>query len=382
MSSRRDREHVQPVEQVLAELSGGHPLLQVLVGGRDDPCVHRDRARAAEALDRPLLEHAQQLGLHLGGQVPDLVEEDRRVIGQLETADLARERVGEGPFFAPEQLALDQRGGDRGAVHAHHRASAPPARVVNLQGEQFFPGAGFPKQQHRGIGRGHLLDLFHHGANRRTPADHLDRSIAIPVARVELRVTALVEAFHLRDRGARRRVALLTPERLAEQAGQEPELAKVLVGPGPLAPDGTERQRARQPPPGGERHDDGRRNPRCLEGVAIGLAGNVVDARERHHLPREQPSERPGNPLAGRTGVQPRPGRHAPGKELLEPCLRVQPPDRGVVDLERIGQARKGGGDRVGRRLRRKGNEPSRHILDEPLERRVGITFRSLHRGG
>ena len=63
--------------------------------------------RAAEPLDLPLLEHAQQLHLHLVRQVANLVEEDGRTIGQLEAADLPRERSGERPLFAAEQLALD-----------------------------------------------------------------------------------------------------------------------------------------------------------------------------------------------------------------------------------------------------------------------------------
>ena len=65
-------------------------------------------ARAAEPLDLPFLEHAQQLDLHVERQVADLVEEDRRVVGELEAADLARQRSGEGAALAAEQLALDR----------------------------------------------------------------------------------------------------------------------------------------------------------------------------------------------------------------------------------------------------------------------------------
>ena len=84
-------------------------------------------ARAAEPLDLPLLEHAQQLDLDVRRQLADLVEKDRRAIGQLEAADLPRERAGEGAFLAAEQLALDQRRRNRRAVHAHHR---PPRRAL------------------------------------------------------------------------------------------------------------------------------------------------------------------------------------------------------------------------------------------------------------
>ena len=43
-----------------------------------------------EALDLPLLQHAQQLHLDVERQVANLVEEDRRVVGQLEAAHLTR----------------------------------------------------------------------------------------------------------------------------------------------------------------------------------------------------------------------------------------------------------------------------------------------------
>ena len=53
-------------------------LLEVAVGGGDDADVDLDRLGAAEALDHPLLEHAQELDLDLQRQVADLVEEQRR----------------------------------------------------------------------------------------------------------------------------------------------------------------------------------------------------------------------------------------------------------------------------------------------------------------
>ena len=60
---QRDRDDVQAVVEVLAELAFLDHLAQVGVGGRDDARVELDRARLADALDLPLLERAQQLGL-------------------------------------------------------------------------------------------------------------------------------------------------------------------------------------------------------------------------------------------------------------------------------------------------------------------------------
>ena len=113
----------------------------------------RMRLRAAEPLDLPLFQHAQQLDLHVERQVADLVEEDRRVIRQLEASDLSRERAGEGALLAAEQLALDERRGNRRAVHAHHRPPAARAQLVDLGREELLAGAGLAEQQHRRVGR-------------------------------------------------------------------------------------------------------------------------------------------------------------------------------------------------------------------------------------
>ena len=84
-----NRKDVQTVVEVLPERIAGNALFEVAVGRGDDSHVQRQRPGAAEPLDLPLLEHAQQLDLHVGRQVADLVEKNRRVIRQLETTDLS-----------------------------------------------------------------------------------------------------------------------------------------------------------------------------------------------------------------------------------------------------------------------------------------------------
>ena len=117
--------------------------------GGDDAHIDGNALRAAEPVDLTFLEHAQQLDLHFWRQVADLVEEDGRVVRQFEPPDLARDGAGERAFLAPEQLALDERGRNRGAVHAHHRPAASRAPVVDLRCEDLFSRAGFPGQEHR-----------------------------------------------------------------------------------------------------------------------------------------------------------------------------------------------------------------------------------------
>ena len=112
MSSLRSRsggtEHghdVQAVEEVLAEAPGRDLGLDVPVGRRQHAHVDLDRLLAADALELPLLQHAQQLELQRRRHVADLVEEQRPLVGQLEAPELALDRAGERALLVAEQLA-------------------------------------------------------------------------------------------------------------------------------------------------------------------------------------------------------------------------------------------------------------------------------------
>ena len=70
-------------------LARGDGRLQIPVGRRDDADVDLQRARAADALERFLLERAKDLGLQRQRQIADLVEEQRAAMRQLELARLA-----------------------------------------------------------------------------------------------------------------------------------------------------------------------------------------------------------------------------------------------------------------------------------------------------
>ena len=120
-----ERDYVQAEIQVVAEQSAGHRLLQVDIGGGDDAHVHAVGARAAQPLELPLLEDAQQLGLQGQGQLADLVEEDGAAVRLFEAAHPGHHRAGEGAFLVTEQFALQQVFRQGGAVHLDERPVAP-----------------------------------------------------------------------------------------------------------------------------------------------------------------------------------------------------------------------------------------------------------------
>jgi hypothetical protein len=79
-----DVDDVEAVVQVLAELALADRLGQVAVGRGDQPHVDLDRLAAADPLERPLLQHAQQLDLQRRRYLADLVEEHGAAVGLLE----------------------------------------------------------------------------------------------------------------------------------------------------------------------------------------------------------------------------------------------------------------------------------------------------------
>ena len=102
-----DVDDVDPVEEVLAEPLLRDLVLEVPVGGRQDPRVERDLGVSADRPDRALLEGAQELGLHSRRHLPDLVQEEGSSGGLQEEPSSRLAGVGEGALHVTKQLALE-----------------------------------------------------------------------------------------------------------------------------------------------------------------------------------------------------------------------------------------------------------------------------------
>ena len=124
---QRDDLEAQPVEQIGAE----PPLLdqprQMLVGRGDDADVDLDRPAGADPRHLAIFDRAQQPVLRRAGEGRQLVEEERAAIGLLEPPLPGLGGAGEAACLVAEQFRLDQRLGERGAVH-HDQAARPSAR--------------------------------------------------------------------------------------------------------------------------------------------------------------------------------------------------------------------------------------------------------------
>ena len=297
------RQHVQPVEQVLAELPRGDHRLQVAVRGGDHADVHGDRFVAADPLERPLLEDPQQLHLRLRGDVADLVQEQRPAVRLFEPAGPVPVGPGEGPFDVAEQLAFEQRRGERRAMHGHQRLRGPGAVGVDELGEQFLPRAALAPEQHARVAAGDLAggleDRGHRGA-------------------VAAEVTA-VEAAGGGDRRGRPegpgQFGLQRPHPPGEGlvvvvAGAELPPQPVQFLPGPALPQGR---------PGGPAEG-------LQEREVLGGEGRVVLLGAQQHPPGGRGV---GGVVRARVALRQRAGGRRPGRG----------PQAGVADLGRAGVA-------------------------------------------
>ena len=107
-----EHEHGQAVIEVLAELSLAHRAEQRLVGRGDDGDVGRLAAGAApRRRTLPCSSTVSSLACRPWGEQPDLVEEERPAVGEMEEPRLGLTGVGESAPLVPEQLGLERVSG-------------------------------------------------------------------------------------------------------------------------------------------------------------------------------------------------------------------------------------------------------------------------------
>ena len=148
-----------PVVEVVAE--GALRLLgrEVPVGRADQPERALAPRVAPDALERALLDDAQQLGLERHRELADLVEEERAAVGQLERALAGGGRAGEGALLVAEELAPGQRRDDRAAVEDHQPLLVRPrVELVDELSDPLLAGPALAGDQHRGVGEPRDLD--------------------------------------------------------------------------------------------------------------------------------------------------------------------------------------------------------------------------------
>src|SRR5262249_37434515 len=90
----------------------------------------------------------------------DLVEEHGAFVRHLELARLVAIGAGEAASDVPEELGLEERLGEAGAVHGDEVHRRPRAVDVNALRDHFLADAAFARDQNLGVGFRDSLDLL------------------------------------------------------------------------------------------------------------------------------------------------------------------------------------------------------------------------------
>src|SRR5262249_23480890 len=131
--------------------------------------------RPAHGADLAVLEDAEQRGLDREARFADLVEEEGAAVGRLEEPASGAIGAGERAADVAEELALEERVGERRAVRREERPARPRAVVVDRARDQLLAGARLTLDQHGDARlRGTLREL-----------DRLERRLALADDAVE-----------------------------------------------------------------------------------------------------------------------------------------------------------------------------------------------------
>ena len=186
-----DLDHVQTVEEVLAEGLQLDQLLDVGVGGREDADVDLDRLGPSEAHEFLLLHDPQELGLGLEADGGDLVEEDGPLVGRLEQALLQGHGAGERALDVAEEVALEQVRREGAAVDRDEGGVGPVRVQVDGPGDQLLAGPALALEEDRAPGRGGRLDQLEDGLHGLALADDVGEAEALAELVLEADVLVL-----------------------------------------------------------------------------------------------------------------------------------------------------------------------------------------------
>ena len=161
------------VVEVGAEAPGGDLGAQILVGRADDARVDRDGRARADGHDLALLQHAEELHLHRGRRLAELVEEDGAAARRDEQAVAIAHRPGERAAHVAEELRLEQRVGERAAIDGDERPGLARAVEMNRARDELLARAALALDEHGRLRRGDAIEPREHGLHRGPVADEV-----------------------------------------------------------------------------------------------------------------------------------------------------------------------------------------------------------------
>ena len=131
-----------------------------LVAAIDPDVDDAAAALGADLLQLAGLEEAEEQALHAQRHLADFVEEDGALVGGLELAGLVAIGAGEAALDVAEELGLEERLGQTGAVDGDEGLVG--ARAVGVDGarDELLADAALAGDEDLGVGAGDALDLL------------------------------------------------------------------------------------------------------------------------------------------------------------------------------------------------------------------------------
>src|SRR5271155_4864513 len=126
-----DGKHVEPIVQITAEFPVFDHFFEVAVGGSYQADINLLGPSASQTFKLPFLQGAEQLGLDLDGNIANLVEKQRALIGELKPSNLLRNRPRKGSLLVSEEFTLQQPGWNGGAIQSYQSAVLSPTAIVD-----------------------------------------------------------------------------------------------------------------------------------------------------------------------------------------------------------------------------------------------------------
>ena len=104
-----ERNDVEPVIQIPTEATLLHHTEEILIGGRENADIHRNRINGADADDLPFFQYPEKLGLQGGTHGFNLVQKQSSLMGTLkQTWFSAFLSAGEGAFHITKEFTFQQ----------------------------------------------------------------------------------------------------------------------------------------------------------------------------------------------------------------------------------------------------------------------------------
>src|SRR5215469_15284417 len=153
------RKDAQPVIEIFAETSGSYIGSKVAIRCRDNTHIHMAGRVVTHTLILTFLEDPQQFWLKFEGNITDLIQKNRAIVGELESPrPVSRCSSIRAPNMTKE-FAFKHVFRNGAAIDSNQWPFSAPAARVDLFRKQFFAGARLAEQKHSCIGCGNRLDL-------------------------------------------------------------------------------------------------------------------------------------------------------------------------------------------------------------------------------